>query len=284
MSEERGGRPAFAPDSILDRIVAWANGESNVRALVLVGSRAGDEPTDEIADLDVQVYAETIEAYTGEEAWLSMFAPVWVCVRDEYRHGDLVVPTRLVVFEGGAKVDFALYPAEAASDVDAGEPWRRILIDKDGVAPDSERGRTTPEPPREEEFVRIVEEFWFEAYHVAKYLARGELWLAKARDWETKRFLLKMIEWHAGAEQESGVDARPGGRLLHTWVQSYVWAGLDSAFSHFDADDSWRGLDATIELFRRLARETASALGTVYPDEVDRNISGFIADLASGRR
>jgi hypothetical protein len=39
------------------------------------------------------------------------------------------------------------------------------------------------------------------------------------------------------------------------------------------------GLLASMELFRRLAKETAEALEFVYPDEVDRNITGFILTL-----
>jgi hypothetical protein len=34
-----------------------------------------------------------------------------------------------------------------------------------------------------------------------------------------------------------------------------------------------------MNLFRRLAKETAEALGFVYPDDVDRNITGFILNL-----
>lgn len=270
-------------ESLLDRIVAWAKAEPNVRALVLVGSRAGDEPPDGLADIDLRVYAKTTEPYTGDDEWLSELAPVWLCVRDEYRHADLVVPTRLVLFEGGIKVDFALYPAAALADhEDGGEPASRVLVDKDRVAPDVRRRPVDPAAPSEEEFARVVGEFWFEAYHVAKYLARGELWLAKARDWETKRFLLKMIEWHARAGRGWNLDTRHGGARMRSWAGGEVWADLHGAFSRFDAEDGWRGLSATTELFRRLARETAAILDVAYPEDVDRNISRFIEELERG--
>ena len=61
------------------------------------------------------------------------------------------------------------------------------------LEPSGRRWAAFCERPAESEFRRVVEEFWLEAYHVAKYLARDELWLAKERDWATKRFLATMI-------------------------------------------------------------------------------------------
>lgn len=265
--------------SILDRIAGWARVEPDVRALVLVGSRAGYQAVDDLADFDVQVYVEKTEPYVRDDAWLTRFAPIWVCVHDVYRHNNLTVQTRLVIYEGGTKVDFGLIPVEALMDMRLDDPVRRVLVDKDGLVSGSFREPARPVQPDATEFGRIIREFWFEAYHVAKYLARGDLWPTKARDWETKKFLLKMIEWHAGATQGWNVDTYYMGKQMRAWVARDVWEELDNTFSHFDAEDSWRGLRATTRLFRRIAKETAAALNMTYPDDVDRNISGFIAGL-----
>ncbi len=84
-------------DQILGNTVRWASADLNVRGLVLVGSRAQAGRTDDLADFDLQVYVQTGEPYTRDEAWLSVIGPVWVCVHDAYVHGDLIVPTRLVL-------------------------------------------------------------------------------------------------------------------------------------------------------------------------------------------
>lgn len=266
-------------DRLLGRITDWAKADPNVRALVLAGSRAGDVQVDDLADVDVRVYAETSAPLTREEAWLHRFAPVWVCVREKYEEGGIVIPTRLVIYKGGLKVDFALYPVEQLETLDSTGMMFKVILDKDRRAPVSPSQPVIAGPPGETEFLRVVEEFWFEAYHVAKFIARGELWLAKFRDGETKKFLLQMIEWHAGARMGWHIDTRYPGKNLEMWTTPDVWSELHGAFAHFDAADSVRALQVTTSLFRRIAKETAGLLNVVYPEGVDENLSNFIDEI-----
>lgn len=269
-------------DRILTGVVVWANTDPNVRGLVLVGSRARSQMADELSDIDVQVYAISHERYTRDEAWLSQFAPVWVCVCDEYVENNVRVPTRLVIFDQGVKVDFAFYSAAMMTGLSSDGRPRQVLLDKDRVVEGTGRelsGEMPPELPAVEEFGRVVKEFWFEAYHVAKYLSRGDLWLAKSRDYAAKQLLLRIVEWHALAELKWNQGVDDEGKNMQSWVSADVWEDLHSAFARFDAADSWRALIRTNKLFRRLAVETAQALGFEYPSEVDRNISEFIGKL-----
>jgi len=271
-----------AADKVLSSLVAWASKDANIRRLVLVGSRARSTPPDDLADIDVQLYAKTSERYTRDDAWLSEIGLAWLCVWDEYSDGDILVPTRLVLFAEGVKVDFAFYPAGVVSSGTQAGLARRVLLDKDGPAHEP-RAKSVPlgrhRRPSEAEFCRAVEEFWFEAYHVAKYLARNELWLAKSRDWATKQFLLKVIEWHERPALAGDYDMYDAGKGMHLWVSDETWAELRRAFAGFDREEGWGALLATMDLFRRLATETAATLGFAYPTGVDRNVSEFIIGL-----
>lgn len=274
-----------AAEQVLSNVVAWATRDANIRSLVLVGSRARSAPPDDLADIDLQVYAETSEPYTRDDAWLSEIAQMWLCVRDEYSDGDIPVPTRLVIFDGGVKVDFAFYPAGIVSSGVGAGLAHQILLDKDPTARKRE-AKSDPsgelDVPSEAEFARAVEEFWFEAYHVAKYLARNELWLAKSRDWATKEFPLRMIDWHEHITRGRVHDADCAGK--HMWVSEDTWEALHQAFAGFEREESWGAALATISLFRRLATEMAATLGFAYPVDVDRNISRFILGLRDASR
>ncbi len=209
--------------------------------MVLVGSRARDAEPDDLADIDVQVYTTTPAVYTQDDRWLSELGEIWVCVRDAYVDGDVHVATRLVILAPGVKVDFAFYPADASSaGIRSGLPWRTLL----------DKG------PSAEEFRRVIEEFWFEAYHVAKYLARGELQLAKSRDRATKHFLLTMVEWHR--------------RFAH---------GETPELAESASNESGHELLDTTRTFRRVSTETAAALRYTYPADVDTNLSRLIDDI-----
>ncbi len=54
----------------------------------------------------------------------------------------------------------------------------------------------------EKDFQRNIKEFWFEVYHVGKYIFRHDLWTAKFRDWSAKEWLRQMLEWNIGAHKK----------------------------------------------------------------------------------
>jgi aminoglycoside 6-adenylyltransferase len=204
------------------------------------------------------------------------------------RFGEEDEGARLVIFEGGRKVDFSLVPLRVLEErVRSGATeqasWRgyRVLLDRDGlaarlVAPDRPPLR---QQPSTEEFATAAEEFWFEAYHVAKYLARGDLWPANVRDWGTKTLLLRMLEWHARSLQGWDLDTWHLGIRLREWAGPEAWGRLHGVFGRFDADDGWRALAATTELVRSVAVETAARLGYPYPTKVGDAIGGYIGAL-----
>jgi aminoglycoside 6-adenylyltransferase len=203
---------------------------------------------------------------------------VWVCVPDQYYVGEEIVPTRLVIYEGGVKVDFSFHTLSLVPKV----RWignYKVLLDKDGLATGMRQSDRKAAPPGEQDFVRLVDEFWFEAYHVAKYLKREELWLAKRRDGAVKELLLRMMEWHQKSRHGWDYDTQEEGKHLKDWFDPSLWSPLQDTFARFDSMDVWRGLSTTLSLFRQLARETADRLGFAYPQEVDANIGGFIASL-----
>lgn len=269
-----------AADDLLAQVVAWAAGEADVRRLLLVGSRARAAASDGLADIDVQVYTVAPSRYTERDEWLREMGEVWVCVADQYVDGSVHVPTRLAIFDGGVKVDFAFYPAGSVSSGVGAGLAHKVLLDKDASGVELPAGPAPARPsgrPGEAEFCRVVEEFWFEAYHVAKYLARDELWLAKSRDWAMKQFLLAMIAWHEQLARGRVCD--PDSVGTRTSMGADTWEALHGAFAPFAREASWDAAFRTMALFRRLAREVAAVLTFEYPADVDSNISGWISGV-----
>lgn len=179
--------------------------------------------------------------------------------------GDRVkpgMPTRLVIFEDSRKVDFSILSfgalAEAAQAKQLDELYEqgyRVLIDRDGLTarlPPPSYSSPARRPPTETEFRATVEEFWFEAWHIPKYLHRGDLWVVKSRDWRMKELLLRMLEWHAMAANGHGVYLAQIGTRMKDWTRPDVWERLHEAFGHFDNADSGRALSATVSRLEML--------------------------------
>jgi aminoglycoside 6-adenylyltransferase len=225
-------------DEIFTQIIQWAKGEEPIRAMILVGSRAGIEPVDELADFDVAVFATNYQSYLQEDRWLHHFGQLWVYIPEQYEIDEIaesiIVPTRLAIYEDGVKVDFAFHPVSLLSKLE----WDRkskIVLDKDGVTANLKYSeQSVQQPISEQEFISLVNEFWFEAYHVAKYLKREELWLSKFRDFSTKELLLQMIEWHEQAHHGWNYNTHYMGKHLKKWVDADIWKALHKTFGHFD--------------------------------------------------
>jgi aminoglycoside 6-adenylyltransferase len=276
-------------DALLERIVVWARADANVLALVMTGSRErGDGSVDEFSDFDLEIIAETPEALARDDAWLQSFGRVWVYLP------TTIAPrreTRLAFYEGGYKVDFSLCGIERVQAMagdgaldDLYERGYRVLVDKAGLTvglPAPSRTFPAKQLPGQHEFSATVEEFWFEAAHIPRYLLRDDLWVAKFRDWTMKSLLLKMLEWHAVARRRQPVDVWHIGVHMKAWIDEETWNELHRVFSRFDTRASWRDLLATTTLFRRLAKEAASMLGLEYPASADASITGYLAGFAS---
>lgn len=269
-------------DDPLDRIVRWGESDVRARALLLTGSRARGD-ADAHSDYDVAVFATDPPALAADDRWYATLAPVLVCL-PLGEDGDIA---RLVIYAGGLKVDFSLLPiaelerlASVARLPDPYDRGYRILLDKDGLAArlPSAPGPAHVAPPTPEAYVATVEEFWFEVWHVARHLARGDLWHAKFRDWTTKELLLRMLEWHAVACC-GATDVRYLGIGMQRWADPDAWRRLHDAFGHFEAADARAALLATAALFGDLARAVAADIGAIYPQHLENAILADATDV-----
>lgn len=271
---------------LLDKVVAWASAQDAIRVIILEGSRARrDHTVDRFSDYDLNLYVTDVAQFTGDDAWFAQLAPIWAMEKEVDEAGD---PTRLVLFAGGHDIDFKLLPVARLHDFirqralpDGYQRGYTVILDKDGLTaqlPPPTYQAAPQKKPGEEEFLYAVNVFWFELFHLVKYLHRGDLWHVKLRDAGIKKRLLQMLEWHAQAAHNGELDTWFAGKYMQSWVQPELWDAFSGIFARFDKEDSWRAVLALIPLYRRLAIETAAHLNYPYPHEMDEGISGFILD------
>lgn len=221
--------------------------------------------------------------------WLSEIGKPSVCVHEKIDWQEDVIPTRLVIFESGVKIDFSFYPTKVLKALarntlpDEFAAGYQVLVDKDGVAsamPPPSDSCYQQSPPSQNEFQRIIEEFWFEAYHVTKYLVRGDLWSVKFRDNGLKQeFLLQMIRWHAQAKHEWKYTTHTQGKRIQEWVDGETWNELQQCFGNFKENDNWHALKHTMALFRRLSHKTAKMLDFEYLGALEQRMTLLIEQL-----
>ena len=262
-------------------VTQWARREAAIRALVVTGSLArADGGIDEFSDLDVQVITPDIKRYASKDNWLSELGEVWICYPPR---GDL--PYRLVWFKGGVKVDFQfLRPADLRVDELADEYLRgyHVLVDKDDFfrdLPPSPRVFPAPPSPQLQEIQDSINEFFFEAIHVAQYIRRREFWVVKHRDWTMKRNLLRLLEWHAHLTRPQPINTWLLGRRISFWTDDESKAAIECIWSGWEANSLWDAFFLQIGLFQRLAKALTRRLGFQYDDKTFQEITAYLQRL-----
>jgi aminoglycoside 6-adenylyltransferase len=306
----------YTYEQLIVRFVKWAEAQPDIGTAFVIGSQARTtRPADEWSDLDLVVTVNKPERYLSETNWLEEIGNPWVTFIE--RTGD--ERERRVLFEGGLDVDFALLsrgkirllarllrirerfpslffrllPRTAAQQVsqriaafsDIARRGTRVLLDKDGIVEHLllvNAEVPSAHPPAQDEFLDLINDFWYHTVWTAKKLRRGELWTAQGcSDSYMKWRLLRMIEWHACATNGWDYDTWHGGRFLEQWADDRIVKDLQGVFAHYDEKDLWRGLSATMDLFRWVAIETAAQLKCPYPTSADEHATELVQSMFS---
>ena len=268
------------------KIVDWATHQPAIRAAIIAGSTQREViPADEWSDLDLEFFVTDFDEFSLNLDWIGGFAPVWTYLQIDEPEG----PVFLVIYEGGEKVDFHFFQVnELERLVNAqelsGSQQRgyRIVMDKDGLAQKLPPPLKTPpsvRKPNKDTFDFEVRTFWYGALYVSKQIRRRNLWVVKFRDWTMKETLLKIMEWYAQVTHNWEIDTWFGGHHIQAWVDDQTMHELHNVFGHFDSDDSWQALFATMNLYRRLATHVANDLGFNYPAELDQKVTHRIEEI-----
>src|SRR5437764_9210189 len=106
-----------------------------------------------------------------------------------------------------------------------------------------------------------------------------DLWTAKFRDWSAKKWLRQMLEWHTAIKHNWIFYPKNDGKEMKEWLDPSLWDELHHCFGRFDSNDSWQSLYSTIQLYRKIAKQTATHLNYSYNLKLDTAISDFISRL-----
>ena len=276
-------------DRMLERINQWALAHSKTKGVILTGSRASKfDLVDPLSDYDLAVVVDDISFIKTDE-WITNINPFLVCIHDSFSLSETEIPTRLIIFENRTKVDFSFYSLENFDAVfskdklpDGFDNGYTVLVDKEANL------NKLPEPtfkafivkaPTEQEYTNNENEFWFEVYHVAKYLARNDLWVAHLRDWAVKKFLLQMIAWHHSIISEVDLRIRLDGKSIRCWLDKATHDKLNCCFGKLDRKSAEQALQNTIRLYRETGRNVSQKLLYKYNQKLDDAISAFIGNL-----
>ena len=277
---------------LLDKVVAWAHADEDIRAVILEGSFASCSQVDELSDYDINIYTHTAEKYLSDDQWLNQIGEVLLYQKEQFRFYRDVIPTRLVLFRDRERIDFSFWRPEILAEIVRGEKtyaiYRngyQVLLDKDHIAaqlPPPDSTGFVISPPSRERFLQTLSDFWFETYCVARYLSRKNLWYAKLiENRYLKDFFYQMALWDHQSAHAWVPDPRlhSGGKHFEQWASPELIEAVSRCFSPYDVDKTWESLFTMVETFNRLARQTSLRLQIEYPDRVEADILEYLQYL-----
>ena len=290
----------------LDHFVAWCRADRSVRGVILLGSAAHDGAVDPLSDLDLMVITNQRRRLSSPE-WLDLIDPPplfsWTyqspvggqTVRQAIYGGPLVVDIALVSSVQASLLGMAVLglsqlsalrrqlPVPLSLRLDA---WlaitgrgTKVLLDKSGLAKRmvASVAEVAPKVPTQYVYLNNVHSLFGLILWESKQLVRHELWMALGTvDQQVKQCLLTMMEWHAIATNPELGDTWYGGRRVQEWADPRWVAALPQSWPSYDVEGAWEALLATLELFSKVANETAQSLGHRYPIGEELRVRSWI--------
>jgi aminoglycoside 6-adenylyltransferase len=290
----------------LDRFVAWCRAERSVRGVILLGSAAHDSAVDPLSDLDLMVITDQRRRLSSPE-WLDLIDPPplfsWTyqspvggqTVRQAIYGGPLVVDIALVSSVQASLLGMAVIglsrlsalrrylPVSLSLQLDA---WlaitgrgTKVLLDKHGLAKRmvASVAEVALKAPTQDEYLNTVHSLFGLILWESKQLVRHELWMALGTvDQQVKQCLLTMMEWHSIATNPELGDTWYGGRRVQEWADPRWVEALRQTWPTYDVEKAWDALLATLDLFSKVAKETAQSLGHVYPVDDELIVRSWI--------
>ena len=258
---------------IKNKMLEYANNDENIKAIIAIGSSTrAYMKADEFSDLDLFIItSNTEEWFCGD--YPKLLGTINISFIEDTLGGGR---ERRCIYDDDKDVDMIILTPEqfekAVADGVAEWVMNRgydVLYDSNGY---TELLKTHIKPGssepaiNEEEFINIVNDFYFHNIWACKKLKRGELWSAKnCVDSYLKNYLLRMMELYR--YKIAGVDVWHAGRFVEKWAGDDIVNDLKMCFAHYDKEDIMRALVATHKLFARITEALAAHEGFEYPEQ-----------------
>ena len=267
---------------IKSKILESANSDDDIKAIVAIGSSTRSEvKADEYSDLDIFIVTTNTEPWFSGE-YPKKFGDVKISFIEDTLGGG---KERRCIYDEDKDVDMILLtPEQFVAAIEEGvAQWvmnrgYEVLYDSmdfTSLLKEHISHSVTAPSMNKEEFLNMINDFYFHNIWAYKKLKRGEIWSAiNCVDSYLRRYLLRSIELYCS--KVNGLDVWHDGRFIDSWAGEEIISELKECFAHYDREDILRALIRMHELFSRLTRELAELEGYDYPEVAEKCAKAYL--------
>ena len=177
-------------ETILEKLVSFANESELIHAMILFGSRAREKNVaDKYSDYDIIFLVKDVNYFLNTDLWLNQIDKYYISFQEPTAANG---QERRVFFSDAMDMDFLFYDFKdsesLASDSTIQSFFSRgymMLVDKIDFKGAIERNKPSEQTKEiktvftEKEFINLANTFWFHTIWSVKKILRGETWSAK---------------------------------------------------------------------------------------------------------
>lgn len=291
---------------MLALILGYAENHSDIRAVILNGSRTNPEvQPDALQDYDIVFLVESVKPYKDGSHWqpgdLKNGAPAAGLLEgteDIYRQfGELLVMQRtdlnqlfhedfdefvcyLMQFKDGNRIDLTIADKLDYHGYCFDDRLSVVLLDKDGflppLPPPDGSTHDTVKPSRRI-FGEAVTAFWWMTTYVSKGLWRKQALYAQHHLRESIIGTLSlMLSWYAGAMVRFPLSVGKQYDGLRHYLPEALWERYLALFTGCELHALWESLFSACELFQEVASVTAQKFGYDYDRQMAEDVLAFL--------
>ena len=293
----------MAPRDMAAEVEKWAQGDENVRVVILTSSRA--EPrwaVDELSDYDIEVFVRDLEPFLQDDTWLQTFGKT--LAKNPYKPelAEVTISTEpdgsrrvegnagsMVIFDDGERIDFGIFLVSVIEEdiEEHGGYWNdmgyKVLVDKDGwtngAVPPSYRQYDTTSPT-EDEYLLAIHKFWWNITYMPKCLYRDQLFFAQHMLNNLRQGpLFSILAWHIGMQKDWTNNPGVHGKHFKGQVDAGLWSELEGTFAGADLQANWKATFKIAEVFGDIASAVGDRLGFQYPKSMDCEVTRYLHQI-----
>lgn len=280
---------------IIDNVIAVANNDSNVKAVIQTDLLPVKEYLDKYSFYFI---VDDVEKYSYDAAFENCLGDRILLYRGDKNYPEMFPNTKahLMVFSGGETIvinaidkDTFLdkYNGECKYDnVWIGDTFKKIL-DKENILPDidrlEEKQTLFSGSPTDEEFKGSCQEFWWVLKTFAEYTLRKELPSAMFYlNMPVRDLLNQMLRWFIYLEKKCPVDMGILDSNFEKLLDEEYFALYKKTYPKAEYESIWEAYDAVVELWKKISGIVAKQCGYCYDEITERKMISFIQNLRDG--
>ena len=265
-----------------------AHSSDKIRVMTLEGSRVNSNVVPDIwQDYDITFLVTDVDGFKQSDEWLKVFGDIVFMQKPEAM--DLFSPdlfegwySYLMLFSDGIKIDLTLVPITDIDRYFKQDPLIKVLIDKDGICPQSLYPSDETFWIQKPSFAFIrdcANEFFFVCTYVAKGLLREELLFA---NWHFEQILRvelnRMLGYLAGVRYGFPLNTGKHNKWLLRFLTKDECIDVLKTYRLESIEICWESLEIAMRLFDKAMKEVCNYFNYNDSDDFIR-VKNYIETL-----